>query len=405
MAARLHVAILGAGIMGSATALFLARRGIASTLFDQAAEPFSRASRWNEGKIHLGYLYSADPTLETARRLMPGGLAFNDLVEGLIGPLPAHAVTKEGDVYVVHRDSVVTHDAMARYFTAVTDLVREAPMADRYLGGGWAHGLERLSPRELAGLADDRFIVAGFRVPERSVSTNRIADRFVAALAAEPRIELAMGSRVKRVRPHQPTVAGRWTVDTAEGARGPFDFVVNALWEGRLAIDAALGLAPEPGWSHRYRRSLFVRTSKALDVPSVVVATGPFGDVKNYNGRDLYLSWYPAGLAAEGNGVDPPEVAEPDAAGAAAVAESIIGGLASHLPWVTGIWAKTAEWRLEGGWVFALGKGSLADPRASLHRRDRIGLRRVGTYLSVDTGKYSIAPWTASQLAELIASS
>jgi len=56
---RPTVAILGAGIMGSSTALFLARRGAAVTLFDAAPAPFSCASRWNEGKIHLGFLYSS----------------------------------------------------------------------------------------------------------------------------------------------------------------------------------------------------------------------------------------------------------------------------------------------------------------------------------------------------------
>lgn len=62
-----RIAILGAGIMGSATALFLARRGHLVSLYDAADSPFSAASRWNEGKIHLGYIYSADPSLKSAR--------------------------------------------------------------------------------------------------------------------------------------------------------------------------------------------------------------------------------------------------------------------------------------------------------------------------------------------------
>lgn len=33
-----------------------------------------------------------------------------------------------------------------------------------------------------------------------------------------------------------------------------------------------------------------------IDTPSVIIATGPFGDIKNYNKRDFYLSWYPTGL-------------------------------------------------------------------------------------------------------------
>ena len=67
--------------------------------------------------------------------------------------------------------------------------------------------------------------------------------------------------------------------------------VVNALWEGPLAIDVTWG------WSlsvvHRFRRCAFVRTREVVDVPGAIVAVGPFGDMKNYNGRDFYLSWYP----------------------------------------------------------------------------------------------------------------
>jgi glycine/D-amino acid oxidase-like deaminating enzyme len=60
-----RVAVIGAGIMGGATALFLARRGVEVVLFEAAPAPFAGASRWNEGKIHLGFLYAADPSLRT----------------------------------------------------------------------------------------------------------------------------------------------------------------------------------------------------------------------------------------------------------------------------------------------------------------------------------------------------
>ena len=80
-----HVAVLGAGIMGSATALLLARGGARVVLFDRAPRPFAGASRWNEGKIHLGHLYAADPSLQTARCVLPGGLAFKPLKRPLIG--------------------------------------------------------------------------------------------------------------------------------------------------------------------------------------------------------------------------------------------------------------------------------------------------------------------------------
>ena len=59
------VAVLGGGIMGSSVALHLARMGAHATVLEREAKPFMGASRWNEGKIHLGFLYAADPTLRT----------------------------------------------------------------------------------------------------------------------------------------------------------------------------------------------------------------------------------------------------------------------------------------------------------------------------------------------------
>ena len=71
------------------------------------------ASRWNEGKIHLGYLYAADPSLATARRVLDGGLAFKPLTERLIGQSLDAVTSPVDDIYLVHRRSVVDADAMA----------------------------------------------------------------------------------------------------------------------------------------------------------------------------------------------------------------------------------------------------------------------------------------------------
>ena len=207
----LHVAVLGAGIMGASTSLFLARRGARVTLFDAAKAPFSGASRWNEGKIHLGFLYAADPSLRTARRILPGGLAFRRLVEDLVGRSLEPAITPGDDLYLVHRDSVTV--------------------------------------------------------------------------------------------------------------------------------------------------SLFVRTARAVDVPSAVVGTGPYGDVKNYGGRDFYVSWYPAGLVACGRGVEPPKLPPLTASARAGIEASIWRGLGEVLPPVRAIAAEAVTVELRGGWAFALGGG------------------------------------------------
>lgn len=388
--------MLGAGIMGASTALLLARRGVRVVVFDAAARPMDRASRWNEGKIHLGYLYAGDPSLDTARRVLPGGLAFKPLVESLIAASIDAVVTADDDLFLVHRDSVLGLDRTAAYFEAVTQLVAAHPDRASYLTPLADPAIGRLSPSDIDALADPAVIVGGFRVPERSISTTWVADRLTEALAAEPRIDLRMNTGVTGV---SRDASRRLRVRTNAGDDGPFDAVVNALWEGRLAVDASVGVPPPSVWSHRYRLAAFVRTSRALDVPSAVICTGPFGDVKNYNGRDFYLSWYPAGLIVDSVSVAPELPPVFDVAEREQRAATVIAQLASRLPRVYEIGEHLESCRLEGGWVYAAGTGSLADPASTLHRRDRVGITRDGMYVSVDTGKYSMAPWLASRVA------
>ena len=195
------VAVLGAGIMGSSTALHLARRGVAVTLFDAASEPFTGASRWNEGKIHLGFLYAADPTLRTARAVLPGGLDFKHQVEQLTGMSLDAATTTGDDHYLVHRDSVVDATAVGGYLDAVAALVASSPAADRYLVDVSDCRVHRLGPADLEAVADPTCVVAGYRVPERSVDTTVVADAFIDALRSQTGIAMAMEQRVDSVQP------------------------------------------------------------------------------------------------------------------------------------------------------------------------------------------------------------
>jgi hypothetical protein len=391
---NMRIAVLGAGVMGVCLALFLARRGSDVALIDEAARPLDGASRWNEGKIHLGYLYAADPSLASARRVLEGGLSFARLMRELTGAeLPG--LTPEDDRYLIHRDSVVSAEAAARYYDAVAALVRDHPHARDYLIDASSACPRKLSDAEVADVADPATIVAGYACPERSISTTRLADQLVAALEVEPRIELRMNTRVRAVTPIGAD-DGPWSY-IADSPSEPFDHMINALWHGRLAIDVTAGLLPARGWSHRYRVSAFVRTDRPIVYPSVIVAAGAFGDVKNYTDRDFYLSWYPAGLMAEGQAIEPP------APGAhlsrkTDIARAIEEGLASALPGVREIFAAAERVDIEGGYVFAMGEGSLADANASLHRRDRFGVTRRGRYISVDTGKYSSAPLLAHEI-------
>jgi glycine/D-amino acid oxidase-like deaminating enzyme len=396
-----RVAVLGAGIMGCAVAIHLARRGAEVTLFDRESAPMAATSRWNEGKIHLGYLYGADPTLSTARHILPGSLRFAERARELIGgDLDGHTTTTD-DVYLIHRDSVASPAQLRERFAAIDGLVREHPDAARYLVDVSDARTTELGSDELHSLSGAD-IVAGFRVPERSVDTRWFADRLAGAAASETGVEPRMGTRVTAAEPVRAS-DGRWRVRGADGDDEEFDAVVNALWGGRLPVDVTAGIPPEPPWTHRYRLCVFVRTRRELDLPSAIVATGPFGDVKNYNGRDFYLSWYPIGLRAESAELllEAPPV--PDGADADEFVERVRAALQRVMPWTGQVFEDAESTIVHGGFVFARGTGALDDPSSGLHRRDRYGVQRRGSYYSVDTGKYSTAPWLAHRLASEIA--
>jgi glycine/D-amino acid oxidase-like deaminating enzyme len=394
-------------MLGACTALELARRGQSVTLVEGADRILDGASRWNEGKIHLGFLYAGDRNLATATRLIPGGLAFTEIVESFVGR-SIDSFATDDDVYLVHRDSIVDADTFEAYANRTCDLIRDAARAEgapRYLTNVQSACAPRLAPSELADLTTNSQVVAGFRTPERSVSTVPIAHLLAGAVHAEPRIDVRTATWVDGVRRRAD---GRLDIPTTRESGDDleaFDVVVNALWEGRLAVDASLGLKPPASWSHRFRAAVFAH-APANRLRSVVLCTGPFGDTKCYADGRIYLSWYDAGLVVQGEEVEPPRhgaLLTRDRQ--ARVLEQTLASLSAFFPAVGGLSGTVTERDIHGGWVYAVGKGSLADPESLLHRRDAFGITVDRGYISVDTAKYSIAPWLARQVAEIATSS
>jgi glycine/D-amino acid oxidase-like deaminating enzyme len=393
----LRIAVLGGGIMGVSLAVRLARRGVAVTLFERETALLQGASRFNEGKIHLGCLYSASGGLETAHRVLTGGLRFFDLVEDLLERPIAQWIAPGADHYLVHRDSVVGADQVAAYMGAIADLVDTHPDRARYPGGPRREDFRRVALEEVP-LAVAHPITACLRVPERSVATQPLADALTLRAHEQPGLEILTGTTVLHADLSQPRAA----VHTDQGRHDGFDYVVNALWQGRPQVDkASIGHCdPEP--HHRYRVSLFLEDGPDLGLPNAVVAAGPFGDVKNYGGGRSYLSWYPAGLIAELTGTAVPDAAPLEGREAELTGKAILDGLVTCLPGLQGLDLSAWTTQLAGGWVYAQGRGSLDDPGASLHRRDLMGVFTQGRYISVDTGKFSTAPYLAAEIEAMI---
>jgi len=131
------ILIAGAGLQGSCIALELALRGLPVLLLDQDPQPMNRASLRNEGKIHLGLIYAADPTFKTARLQLTGGLRFRRLLQRWIGEAANQLSYSTPFTYLVARDSVLKPEELAEHYARLEEEYRAQLLVDPeldYLG-------------------------------------------------------------------------------------------------------------------------------------------------------------------------------------------------------------------------------------------------------------------------------
>ena len=271
-----------------------------------------------------------------------------------------------------------------------------------YFGHDPRIGPQRLTPAETASLYDPRLVQAAYRTCEVAVDPTVLASLVRDRLERTPRVSRRMRTEVLAVTP----APGHAVVDALrDGDRTsePYDHVVNALWSGRLAIDATAGFASATPWLHRIRYNLRIRVP-VDDVPATTMVLGPFGDVVSWGDRGVYLSWYPVGRRGSSSDLVPPEwPVVLDAAAEDEVRTAIHAALGAIVPGVAALPDDVvASGEVRGSVVVARGESDIDDPASALHERHAIGPQSHGRYHSVDTGKLTMAPHFARLLVERI---
>ncbi len=402
-----EILVLGAGLQGAGIALELARRGIAATLLDQDEAPLNRASRRNEGKIHLGLIYANDAGGTTALTQLEGALTFRRIVSRWLGGRDAWMVRSTPFDYLVARDSVLPAAALSAHYDALgrhcRERLAEDPSLD-YLGERPAELARPASSGEVAARYGPDRVDGAFRTAERAIDPDVLADALRGAIIrAEPLTFLPS----RRVRTIERTRGG--FAVSGDGPMGPWTLhaaqVVNATWERRPALDRQLGIDPPAGLLHRLKYRVIARLPESLHgAPSVTIVLGRYGDVVVRPDGTAYLSWYPAGLRGWSTEVEPPRAwdagcrgeSEPEAA--RAVGAAILAALDD---WYPGIGAASAQ-QVDAGAIVAIGRSDVDDPGSGLHDRSRIGVTSAGGYHSVDPGKLTTAPRFALEAADRI---
>jgi hypothetical protein len=135
------------------------------------------------------------------------------------------------------------------------------------------------------------------------------------------------------------------------------------------------------------------------------VVLGAFGDVVQYADGDIFFSWYPFGRREMVAGLRPPPRWSdgPDEQDAADVRARSFAVLRALVPALGQVGPESlAAAIVYPGIIYARGTTDIHDPGSGLHERHAIGVRSSGTYHSLDTGKYTTAPYFARGLAQRI---
>ncbi|WP_235300160.1 FAD-dependent oxidoreductase [Synechococcus sp. GFB01] len=404
---RERIVVLGAGLQGTCAALVAAQRNYQVCLVDQAARCLDRASLRNEGKIHLGHVYANDDSFRTADLMLRSALSFAPLLERWIpGGFDWPTLRTTPFTYVVANETLIPLPHLYEHYGRVEARCRELQAADRslhYLG-------ERLDclwkEQPLPRWLNPAFASTAVATPEVSIDLIRFRQIVDDALEHDSRIELLYGHNVREVTREAHGFTARGCTTSGEQWTRDAGCIVNALWDGRLEIDAQLGLTPNQPWVYRLKHRVLGRTPKALaGIPSMTFVLGAFGDVVTRPDDDsLYLSWYPCCQTGWSQMLKPP--AEWDAAltgtlSAREQASVVDNTLAAFDHVVPGL-GETRGASADGGVIFSWGDSNIDDTASKLHQRHQIGISAADGYFSMDTGKFTSAPYFASQLEALL---
>lgn len=398
------VIVLGAGIQGCSTALALAHAGWSVTLVDRRAEAWSETSLRGEGKLHLGYVYAAEPDRETATLMLDGAFAFQSCLDEWTGGLITwDAMVSKPFVYGIHADSMVDVETLLAHYAWIDSKVEE-----KYAQGLTYPGDSRgpassgvCSPRSV-GLSDK--VATAYATREIALSPRILRSAVIAAMKGRGITFRGMTTVLGVERTH-----GGFRVTTLDGSGDnsvyEADAVVNCLWHGLLEIDKTMGIAPLRPWIHRLKYGI---TGRAADLgpslPSATFALGPFGDVVSYADGSVYMSWYPECMTDFTHEMSVPDTWEPALSGVAPVpvTKRLVHASIAALQDLVAHEITVDVDTVAAGIVVASGTTDIDDPDSELHGRTRIGPRDYDGYVSVETGKFTTAPLFASQVVEIL---
>jgi glycine/D-amino acid oxidase-like deaminating enzyme len=244
--------------------------------------------------------------------------------------------------------------------------------------------------------------VSGFyETEEVAVDPAILAALLVNRLSSQNLITLSCGTEVKAARRSND----RFLLDISKGEETSSieaDFVINCAWDDRIRLDRLVEKSDNAiPYNYRVKYQITVRPKKAGGLLATTMVQGPYGDIVPRKSGDVYISWYPEGRTYFAPGPPPRRILE-DRKAAQDVAEKSLTVMQNFFPALKG-----AE--ILSSWPGVIMASGVTDVdldvdeiQSGLHSRHLIGVRANQGWISVDTGKLTMAPFFARQVAALI---
>lgn len=181
------------------------------------------------------------------------------------------------------------------------------------------------------------------------------------------------------------------------------DLAVNCLWHGRIAVDKTLGIHTSKQSIYRLKYGLLGQDGgRKSRLTSTTFVLGAFGDLVRYKGGEIYASWYPECMTDLTRDEEIPDAWTARMSGKEPWSshKSMVGASTAALGQLHGDVSSATFHTAVPGVIVAWGTSDIDDPESELHSRSNIGLNSCGDYFSIDTGKFTMAPYFANQLIE-----
>lgn len=385
------IAVAGGGIMGCLAALALANDGHSVSLFERQARLLTRASRQNEGKIHLGFTYGLDRSGLTQALMFEHGVRFTERLRRILRTPVDGLLLHRRAICAVEASSMLPPDDARRHF-AMIDKLHEAycEAGGPPLNQEWPFVAE-INCGERRRLFSDR-VIAAYEICEPYADVAALCDLIDTAVRAHEGIDVHNGVEIALFAGADRPAA----VDGEGRVLGRFDAAVNAAWDGLAAVG---GDAKADDLCLRAKAGFIVDIAGGRPSVPISFVWGSYGDIVPLSPSQTYISWYPACLM--------------DFTTDLSDGARWYDRVASRFDFEAAFHRATAAFRdlmpgidfprrwedVLAGPILASAKTDIDDPASGLHKRNQFGIFRNGNVFTANTGKFTCAPGLALELA------